>query len=227
MRAWHTDRVTIEAVVFDFDGLLMDTEGTMLASWQHEWQQHGLDLDLRTLLPDHGGDQTQERYAALARAAGPGYDHRASHTRRMAFRSDLNAKLGLLPGIAGWLDEAAAMHLRLAVASSSPGAWVSGLLTQARYLDRFEVLACGDDVTAGPKPDPAVYLLALRRLALPAQAVIAVEDAPHGVAAAHAAGLRCVAIPGALRDRASFGEANLVLGSAADASLSEALAALG
>jgi len=212
--------------VFDFDGLLMDTEGTMLASWQHEWQQHGLSLDLRTLLPEHGGDQTQERYAALAEAVGPGYDRRVSHARRVAFRNDLNAKLGLLPGIARWLDEAAAMRLRLAVASSSPRAWVSGLLTQAGYLDRFEALACGDDVTTGPKPDPAVYLLALRLLGLPAGAVLAVEDAPHGVVAAHAAGLRCVAIPGPLRDRASFAEADLVLGSAADARLSDVLGSL-
>ena len=118
------------------------------------------------------------------------------------------------------------MRLRLAVASSSPRAWVSGLLTQAGYLDRFEALACGDDVTTGPKPDPAVYLLALRLLGLPAGAVLAVEDAPHGVVAAHAAGLRCVAIPGPLRDRASFAEADLVLGSAADARLSDVLGSL-
>ena len=98
--------MTIEAVIFDFDGLLMDTEGTMVASWQYEWRQHGLELDLAAFLADHGGDLTQERYGDLARAVGPGYDRPASHARRMAYRNTLNSQLGLLPGIGAWLDEA-------------------------------------------------------------------------------------------------------------------------
>ena len=217
--------MTIEAVVFDFDGLIMDTEGTMVASWQYEWRQHGLELDLTTFLADHGGDLTRQRYADLARAVGPGYDWQASHARRTAFRNDLNARLGLLPGIASWLDEAAASGLRLAVASSSPRDWVHRLLARSRNLDRFEVVACGDEV-AGPKPDPAVYLLALHRLGLPASSAVAVEDAAHGVAAARAAGLRCVAIPGHHADPARFGHADLVLRSAADSDLAGVLHAL-
>ena len=71
------ERVTIQAVIFDFDGLLMDTEGTMLASWQHEWRQHGLELDTTTFFADHGGDVTAERYADLARAVGRSYDRQA------------------------------------------------------------------------------------------------------------------------------------------------------
>lgn len=220
-----TGPVMIEAVVFDFDGLLMDTEGTLVASWQYEWRQHGLELDLATFFADHGGDMTPERYADLSRAVGPGYDWQESHARRTAYRNNLNARLGLLPGIAGWLDEAAALGLRLAVASSSPRHWVARLLAQAGYLDRFDVIACGDEV-AGPKPDPAVYLLALRRLALPASSAIAIEDAAHGVAAALEAGLRCLAIPGRHADAARFGHADLVLASATETDLTSVLRAL-
>lgn len=223
--ARDTDLVTIEAVIFDFDGLLMDTEGTMLASWQYEWRQHGLELDLATFFADHGGDVSHERYAALARAVGPGYDRQVSHARRVAYRDDLNGKLGLSDGIAQWLDQASALGLRLAVASSSPRIWVGSQLSRIGYAARFEVLACGDEV-AGPKPDPAVYRLALGRLGLPAARAIAVEDTAHGVAAAVTAGLRCVAIPGPHADVLRFGAASLVLASAAQANLAQLLSQL-
>jgi HAD superfamily hydrolase (TIGR01509 family) len=206
--------MTVQAVVFDFDGLLMDTEATMLASWQQEWRYHGLELDLARFFPDHGGDVTADRYADLARAAGPGYDQAASHARRLAHRDSLNAGLGLRPGLQAWLDQAAGLGIRLAVASSSPRRWVAALLGRSGHLDRFEVLACGDEVTAA-KPDPAVYELALLRLGLPAGRAIAVEDAPHGVAAARAAGLRCVAIPGPHGQASRFAAADLVLPTAA------------
>jgi len=178
-----------------------------------------------TFFADHGGDVTAERYAQLADAVGPGYDRAASHERRVTLRDGLNAQLGLLPGISGWLDQAPALGLRLAIASSSPRAWVLGLLARSGYRDQFEVVACGDEV-ARPKPDPAVYLLALDRLGLPGSSAFAVEDAPHGVAAARAADLSCVAIPGAHAEVARFGVADLVLRTAAEASLAEILCAL-
>jgi len=212
-----------QALIFDFDGLLMGTEASSLASWQHEWRQHGLELDVSTFFADHGGDLTQERYARLAAAVGPAYAQAASHARRVAYRDELNARLGLLPGIPQWLDRARNLHLRLAVASSSPRSWVIPMLTRAGYLDRFELLACGDEV-ARPKPDPAVYQLAVRRLGLPPERAIAIEDSPHGAAAARAAGLACVAIPNPYADPARFTAADLVLPSAADASLDQVLA---
>ena len=218
--------VAVEAVVFDFDGLLMDTESTMLASWRYEWKQHGLELDVDTFFADHGGDVTHERYAKLARAVGPDFDQAASHARRLAYRDRLHASLGLAPGIARWLDQAQELGIRLAVASSSPGFWVRGLLAGVNCLDRFELMACGDEV-ARPKPDPGVYLLALERLALPAERAIAVEDAPHGVAAAQAAGMRCVAIPNRHASTARFAAADLLLTSAAQAGLTEILEPLG
>jgi HAD superfamily hydrolase (TIGR01509 family) len=206
--------MTVQAVVFDFDGLLMDTEATMVASWQQEWRYHGLELDLAGFFADHGGDVSAERYADLARAVGADYDQAASHARRLAHRDRLNAALGLRPGLQAWLDQAAAAGFRLAIASSSPRRWVTALLGRSGHLDRFEVLACGDEVPAA-KPDPAVYELALQRLGLPAGRAIAVEDAPHGVAAAQAAGLRCVAIPGSHGPASRFGSADLVLPTAA------------
>jgi HAD superfamily hydrolase (TIGR01509 family) len=214
--------VTVKALIFDFDGLLMDTETTLLDSWRWEWRRHGLDLDPAGFFADHGGDANESRYAALAEAVGPAYDRASSHARRMAHRAGLNAALEPAPGVVAWLDRAAELGLRLAVASSSPHAHVDGMLRQAALRDRFEVLATGDEVAAH-KPDPAVYLLALERLGLPADQAIAFEDTPHGVTAAHLARLRCVAVPNPHADPARFTAADVLLRSAADLPLNEIL----
>lgn len=218
-----TDRVTIKALLFDFDGLLMDTETTLLESWRWEWRRHGLELDPVGFFADHGGDANESRYAALAAAVGPGYDRESSHVLRMAHRSRLNAVLEPASGIIGWLDRAAELGLRLAVASSSAITHVGAMLDQAGLRARFEVVATGDEVAAH-KPDPAVYRIALDRLGVPATEAVAFEDTPHGVAAARAAGLRCVAIPNPHADHACFIAADLLLPSAAALSLDAVLA---
>jgi HAD superfamily hydrolase (TIGR01509 family) len=217
--------VLVAAVVFDFDGLLMDTESVMLASWQYEWRQHGLELDVSTFWVNHGGDVTEDRYLRLATAVGPTYDRDTSHARRVAHRDALISRLGLRPGIGAWLRDAQAAGLRLAVASSSPGQWVRTLLAGVGAEGGFSTFACGDEVAA-PKPSPAVYLLALDRLGVPAGKAVAVEDSPHGAAAAKAAGMRCIAIPNPHVPPESFVAADLVLASAAELSLAQALAKL-
>jgi HAD superfamily hydrolase (TIGR01509 family) len=217
--------VTIKALIFDFDGLLMDTESTLLESWRWEWRRHGLQLDPAGFFADHGGDANEPRYAALAAAVGPAYDRAESHALRMAHRLALNAALEPAPGIVGWLDRAGELGLRLAVASSSAVTHVGAMLERAGLRERFEVLATGEEVAAH-KPDPAVYLLALDRLGLPAREAVAFEDTVHGVAAAHAAGLRCVAVPNPHADGARFTAADLLLSSAADLPLDAVLSAL-
>ena len=152
--------MAIQALIFDFDGLLMDTETTLLDSWRQEWRRHGLDLDEATFFADHGGDLSEQRYAELARAVGPAFDRAASHAWRTAYREHVHASLGLTPGFSDWLADADRQGLRLAVASSSARTWVAGNLARTGALDRFEVLACGDEVSAH-KPVPAVYRLAL------------------------------------------------------------------
>lgn len=217
--------MTIKALVLDFDGLLMDTETTLLESWRWEWLRHGLQLDPTGFFADHGGDANESRYTALEAAVGPAYDRASSHALRMAYRAELNSALEPAPGIVRWLDQAAELGLRLAVASSSPITHVGAMLDQAGLRARFEVLATGEEVPMH-KPDPAVYLLALARLGLAADQAVAFEDTVHGVAAARAAGLRCVAVPNPHADHARFTAADLLLPSATDLSLNAILAAL-
>ncbi|MEP7026609.1 MAG: hypothetical protein ABJB47_22955, partial [Actinomycetota bacterium] len=104
---WHSSaghladngQVPAAGIIFDFDGLLMATETSMLVSWRQEWRQYGLELDLATFWVDHGGDVTEERYQRLADAAGPGYDRAVSHARRIAHRDELHSQLRLNPGL--------------------------------------------------------------------------------------------------------------------------------
>jgi putative hydrolase of the HAD superfamily len=216
----------VRAVVFDFDGLLMDTESSLFLSWQYEWSQWGLALSEAGFFADHGGDVSDERYALLAAAAGPRYDRELSHRRRLAYRAKLHEELDLAAGLRRWLDEADGLGLRLAVASSSPRDWLTAHLGRAGVLPRFAVLASGDEV-ARHKPAPDVYQLALRRLGLGGAAAVAVEDTAHGVDAARAAGMRCIAIPNRYVPPERVRHADLVLPSAADLPLAQALDLLG
>jgi HAD superfamily hydrolase (TIGR01509 family) len=216
--------VPIEAIVFDFDGLLMDTETSMVESWRTEWAHHGLELDLDDgFWPGHGGDTSEDRYARLATLV-PDFDREASHARRTAYRNHLHQSLDFRPGIRAWLLEARELGLKVAIASSSARPWVIGHLERVGALDLFDIVATGDEVTAH-KPDPAVYLLALERLGLPGTAAAAVEDTPHGVAAAAATGMATIAIPNPYVAMEVLAAADLVLGSADQLTLGEALVA--
>ncbi|MER7244862.1 HAD-IA family hydrolase [Kribbella sp. NPDC000426] len=212
----------VQAIVFDFDGLLMDTETTMVESWQTEWAYHGLELDLDGFWPGHGGDVSEDRYAVLAAAVGAGYDRAESHARRLAHRERLHASLDFRPGIRDWISSARELGLQVAIASSSPGSWVQGHLDRVGAADLFDEVVTGDEVPTH-KPDPAIYQLALQRLALPGSAAIAVEDTAHGVEAAQAAGMYAVAVPNPFVTTDAVATADLVLGSAAHLSLTDLL----
>jgi HAD superfamily hydrolase (TIGR01509 family) len=218
--------VDVQAIVFDFDGLLMDTETTMVESWQAEWAHHGLELDLDEFWPGHGGDVSEDRYAVLAAAVGTGFDRQESHARRLVHRERLHADLDFRPGIRDWISTARELGVRIAIASSSPRSWVLGHLQRVGAVELFDQIATGDEVEAH-KPDPAIYELALRRLGVPGADAIAVEDTTHGVAAAQAAGMFAVAVPNPFVAPAAVAAADLVLGSADQLLLRELLLSAG
>ena len=161
----------------------------------------------------------------LSAAVGPRFDRTLSHRRRLAYRDELHKELDLADGVRGWLDEAPGLGLRLAVASSSSLEWVTTHLGRTGVLGRFEVLAGGDEVGLH-KPAPDVYRLALDRLSLSGAAAVAVEDTAHGVAAAQAAGMRCIAIPNPFVTHERVRGADLVLSSARQLGLADALSRL-
>lgn len=181
----------LRGLIFDFDGLIVDTETATLDAWKHLHTEPGLNADSRILHATMGHVNVK---ADLWAAFPSTHDRSELETRFKVLTRRLCREAAVLPGVLALLDAARASGLRLAVASNSSHAHVDGHLAARGLLKHFDAVACRDDV-ARPKPAPDVYLEALRRLDLPASAVVAFEDSLPGHAAAAAAGLRVVVVP--------------------------------
>jgi HAD superfamily hydrolase (TIGR01509 family) len=221
-RAGYHPPVTIRALIFDFDGLLVDTESAVLRAWQETFTRHGTELPLEAWHAVVGTQHTSTAMLALLGELGIAFDSRE-------LRAELRTRiLGLLEtegtraGVRDYLTEAADRGMKLAVASSSTGEWVRAQLDRVSLFDRFDAVLTGDLHPAKPAPD--LYLAALSVLRVEDGDAIAFEDSPHGVTAAKAAGIRCVAVPNAVTARLPFDHADVVLGSFTDKPLSDLLA---
>jgi len=202
--------VTLRAIIFDFDGLILDTETPDLAAWQEIFAEHGLELDHAfwcQFVGRHGG--VLDVVAHLESLAGMVLDSELITTRRRARCMEMIHALGPRPGVERWLREAQAQSVRCSVASSSSVVWVEGHLERLGLLQHFMGVRCRDHV-ARTKPDPDVYLAALECLGVTPDEAIAIEDSPHGVTAAKAAGLFCIAVPNDVTRSLNFRHADMV-----------------
>ena len=187
----------VAALIFDFDGLIVDSETPGFRAWSEVYAAHGCSLPF-------------EKYAACIGTIG-GFDlhgYLEEQTGRSFARADLERACNarwlelmhdqpLLPGIASCVSSAKQRGLRLAIASSSTQKWVTRNLRKFGLLDSFDTV-CTSDYVSAVKPDPALYLLALEKLGVAAGAAIAFEDSPNGILAAKRAGIFCIAIPNSL-----------------------------
>ncbi|NTU82862.1 MAG: HAD family hydrolase [Chloroflexales bacterium] len=224
----------IKALIFDFDGLIIDTETPALESWQQIYAEHGhtigLDVWAGALGTNHGFDALEHLLTLVAaaspeRAAALRAEAAAIRLRRQDLKDKLSAGQPLLPGVLDTLDQARAMGLPCAVASSSGRAWVEGWLSRHGIIDRFACVLTGDDVER-TKPDPALFLMAAACLGLSPAACLVFEDSPNGIVAARAAGCPVVAVPGAITGRLDLPPADLTVASLDAAPLDELIAAV-
>jgi HAD superfamily hydrolase (TIGR01509 family) len=212
----------IQAIVFDFDGLILDTEEPVYRSWVEVYQAHGEELPF-------------ERWVQIVGSTTAGF-HPQHHLeerlgrplskdvldRRIGRRTEMILAEEALPGVLRHIQEAEAIGLKLGVASSSTREWVTGHLARLGILESFDCVRCRDDV-ANPKPEPDLYLAVLECLGVNASEGIAIEDSPNGVLAAKRAGLRCVAIPNSITAQLDLRQADLLLGSLDEVSLAQLL----
>ncbi|MEV6843956.1 HAD-IA family hydrolase [Actinoplanes sp. NPDC051411] len=212
------------AIIFDFDGTILDTETPEFAAWQEVYASYGASLDQAVYSQVIGTtDATWSPLAHLGSVLGRPLDPEAVAAAQRDHFERLIAAESPRPGVIDWLDEARDLSLRIGLASSSSAAWVSRFLTQLGLTDRFAAVATRERV-ARSKPDPALYELALHDLGVPAADALAVEDSPNGIAAAKGAGLYCVAVPNPMT--AAFPlDADLQLPSLRDRRLSDVLSA--
>jgi HAD superfamily hydrolase (TIGR01509 family) len=213
----------IRALVFDFDGLILDTESVVYATWESAYRRHGVPLPLDLWHRAIGSDETHFEPLSYLLERRPGLDVEDLHAQRRVLRERLLAELTACAGVPERIAEARALGLRLAVASSSERAWVEHHLARLGLRDHFSALRCREDV-ARVKPDPTLYRDALAALDVAPEQAVAFEDSPNGVAAAVAAGMRCVAIPGPMTRGLRFDAAHLRLASLAELPLAEILA---
>jgi HAD superfamily hydrolase (TIGR01509 family) len=212
----------IKALIFDFDGLILDTEGPEYQSWQEIYQAYGCSLFLPKWTEAIGSHDTFAPYDDLAQQLGRPIDRAAVRAKQRTRFNELMADQSILPGVERYILMARELGLKLGLASSSSRSWVTGYLAQLKLEAYFDSITCGDDVER-TKPDPALYLDTLQALKVKAHEAIALEDSPNGVLAAKRAGIFCVAVPNAMTQQLSFGLADLQTSSLADLSLEELL----
>ena len=211
------------AVVLDFDGLILETEGAAWVSWRELFQAHGSDYTLEDFQQGIGSARTA--HALFEERCGRPEDWSVLDLRRREVEARLHAGLAVQPGIESLLVQSRALGLGIAVASSSSHAWVDRLLYVHGLLDRFDAVVCREDAALA-KPAPDLYREALRRLGAEQSEAVAFEDSLNGVLAAHAAGIRCVAVPTPMTATQDFSRADLVVGTLADLDLRALLARL-
>ncbi len=214
----------IKALIFDFDGLILDTEGPDFQSWTEMYAQYNCRLPLAVwaeAIGTHSGAFDPHAYLEEQLGRRLNRTH-IQHERRTRYHLLIHQET-VLPGVKNYLSDAKRLGLKLAVASSSGHGWVDGHLKRLGLLNEFEAVFCAEDV-AQVKPDPALYLLAISALGVAANETIAFEDSPNGALAAKKAGLYCVAVPNPLTAQLSLDHADLQLTSLTATSLEELLA---
>jgi HAD superfamily hydrolase (TIGR01509 family) len=217
----------IKALIFDFDGLIVDTEWPDYESWQQVYQQHGCELAVEKWGQIVGGTGASDfdPHTHLEELCGQSLDREEVWiNRRKQYLEVLSAQT-ILPGVLDYLDEAERRGLQLAIASSSPENWVRGHLARLGICQRFGIIKTADDVKR-TKPDPELYVAAMNALSIKPSEGIVFEDSPNGVKAAKAADLFCVAVPNQLTAQLKFEGADLQLNSLSEKSLEDLLASV-
>lgn len=214
--------MSIAAILFDFDGLILDTETPLFEEWGAAYRLRGFELTLDLWQHSLGTKGGFDACAHLAELLNEPVDCGALRDEVHArYRARCETQ-PLLPGVAEVLAEARALGLRTAVASSSSVGWVEGWLTRHGIRPLFDAV-CGRDDVERVKPAPDLFLLAARRVAVEPERCVVLEDSPNGMIAARAAGMRCVAVPNRLTRALVLPSPDLVVESLAHQSLASLL----
>jgi HAD superfamily hydrolase (TIGR01509 family) len=211
--------MTLDAVVFDFDGLVIDSEWAIYETACAAFAEHGHDLTVEawSTIVGLGDDDEEASWAILCEAMGIGaFDREAfSATYAAQDRSNRDA-LPLLPGVEVLVDSLVAAGVPIGIASSSSLDWLDRHLGRLGLAPRFGAVVGADVVGGVGKPRPDVYLRACADLGADPTRSVALEDSDHGVTAAKAAGMVAVAVPGRLTSTHDFTVADLTVSSLAD-----------
>lgn len=211
--------MTLHAYVFDFDGLILDTESSAYWSIAEEFAAVGLEFDLATWQRCIGAGWSVSWIDELEARCPHPIDRDAVLERRRARKAELLVGCEVLPGVVERIEEARAHGLGLAVASSSPRDWVEGHLDRLGLLGAFDAVLTSDHVER-TKPAPDLYLAATQALGADPRRSVAFEDSHNGSLAAKAASMWCVVVPNEITADQDFTHADLLVPSLEEVDLS-------
>jgi HAD superfamily hydrolase (TIGR01509 family) len=207
----------LRALLFDFDGLVLDTESTEFRAWSELYERHGHRFELERWAAAIGtleGFDPEQHLASLGAVIEA--EELLARERRNLDLCDLEE---LRPGVAEVLEEAEQRGVATAIVSSSSDEWIERHLDARGLRRRFGTIVCANRDASRAKPRPDLYLEALDRLGVCADEAVAFEDSPNGIAAAKAAGIFTVAVPNEITAQLDLSRADLVVASLLDVSL--------
>ncbi len=222
----HRTTARIEAIVFDFDGLILETETPIYQSWKEIFQANGCQLSFEDWSTIIGSANVEfDPMEELTRQMDGNLDRQAIDIQQRQRERELILAQPVQPGVKSYLDAALRLRLKIGLASSSSCDWVEGHLERLGLRSCFDCIVASDDVEL-TKPDPALYTSVCAALGIEPGRAVALEDSPNGALAAKRAGLYCVAVPNELTKNLPFPAVDLRLDSLADMPLEELLAQL-
>ncbi len=214
----------IKALLFDFDGLILDTETPEVIAWQEVYAPYGIEFPVRLWGKIVGGNGHKDfdPVAYLSEQTGQSIDADLMRADKRVRDRGLVAYQAILPGVQDYIAGAKASGLRLAIGSSSNHEWVDTHLKRLGLWDSFDAVICIEDAPRA-KPNPDIFLKALEVLDVRPEEALVFEDSPNGVAAAKAAGIRVIAVPNPITAQLGVSGADLTLASLADLPLADLL----
>jgi HAD superfamily hydrolase (TIGR01509 family) len=213
----------LKALIFDFDGLILDTETPEVDVWTQIYAEHGFDFPFKDWVQTVGGYGLSTFDAAehLSLLSQGRLDPASMRARHRGESDSIIHRSPVMPGVADHIRDAKQFGLKLAISSSSSHEWVDTHAKRLGVFDDFDVIVCADDVGVGrTKPNPDLFLMALNQLQVQRHEAMVFEDSPNGVKAANRAGIFVVAVPNPITARLALDGANLTLRSLSEMSLS-------
>ncbi len=218
--------MTIKAVIFDFDGLILDTETPEVKAWNEFFEKYNLEFPSEEYINAVGmtyEDDTPLRI--MKEKLGESFDETKVFEEFKQYKLSQIEKEQLCAGVMDYLQDAKKLGLSIGLASSSKLEWVGYFLDKFKIRHFFDTINTLDDVKH-PKPDPELFSRAVAHLKVQPNEAIALEDSPNGITSAKQAGLYTVVVPNSVTKNLDIDHADICLESLSELSLADLISHL-
>ena len=186
------DTTVKQGVIWDMDGVLVDTGEFHYPAWAQTLSEHGIPYNRELFRTTFGMNNAGILSVLLGGTPAPEILAEISNRKEQLFRQAVRGHAQPLPGVISWLERLKTAGMRQAIASSAPPANIDALVDELELRTSFDAIVSGSDLPG--KPDPAVFLKAAHLIGVPPERCVVIEDAVAGVEAARRAGMRCIAV---------------------------------